>query len=133
MASIRTEFVINADAERVWKIVGDWENGPVDMACGHVIASCAEGTTRIVTFADGMIARERLVALDDAARRIVYSVIGDAVRPEHDNAVMQIIAEGPGRCRFVWSRDLLPDELAQPLHQGMEQAAPIIKRTFEDR
>ena len=133
MASISTEFVIETDAEQVWKVVGDWENGPVDMARGHVIASRAEGTTRIVTFADGLIARERLVARDDAARRIVYSVIGDTVRPEHDNAVMQIIAEGPGRCRFVWSRDLLPDELAQPLHQGMEEAAAIIKRTFEDR
>ena len=133
MASIRTEFVIETDAEQVWKVVGDWENGPVDMARGHVISSRAEGTIRIVTFADGLTARERVVARDDAARRIVYSVIGDMVRPEHDNAVMQIIAEGPGRCRFVWSRDLLPDELAQPLHQGMEEAAAIIKRTFEDR
>ncbi|MGX9791494.1 SRPBCC family protein [Mycobacterium sp. MMS18-G62] len=133
MASIRTEFEIEADAERVWKVVGDWENGPVGMARGHVLSSLAQGVTRVVTFADGLIARERLVTLDDAARRIVYSVIGDTLRPEHDNAVMQIIAEGPGRCRFVWSRDLLPDELAQPLHQGMDKAAAIIKRTFEDR
>jgi hypothetical protein len=105
MASIRTEFLIETDAEQVWKVVGDWENGPVDMARGHVTSSRADGPIRVVTFADGLIARERLVARDDDARRIVYSVIGDTVRPEHDNAVMQIIDEGPGRCRFVWYRD----------------------------
>src|SRR4051794_7181401 len=100
---------------------------PVDIAKGHVIGAPRHGPPRGAPVADGMTARERLVALDDVARRIAYSVIGDTMRPEHDNAVMQIIAEGPGRCRFVWSRDLLPDELAQPLHAGMEAAAAIIK------
>jgi hypothetical protein len=131
MASIRTEFLVEADAEQVWEVVGDWGNGPVNMARGHVTSSRADGPIRVVTFADGLIARERLVARDDDARRIVYSVIGDAVRPEHDNAVMQIIDEGPGRCRFVWYRDVLPDELAHPLRSGMEEAAAIIKRTLE--
>jgi hypothetical protein len=71
------------------------------------------------------------VARDETARRIVYSLIGDTVRPEHDNAVMQIVAVGAGRCQFVWSRDVLPDDLATPLRAAMEQAAPIIKRTVE--
>jgi hypothetical protein len=133
MASICTEFFIEADAEQVWAVIGDWQNGPVDMAPGHVVSSLADGSVRVVTFADGQIVRERLVARDEPARRIVYSVIGDTVRPEHDNAVMHIIAEGPRRCRFVWSRDALPDELAPSLLSAMEGAAPIIKRTLEGR
>jgi len=133
MASIRTEFIVEADAERVWKTVGDWANGPADMARGHVVSSSAEGPVRVVTFADGRIARERLVTCDDAARRIVYSVIGDDGRPEHDNAVMEIVADGEGRCRFVWSRDVLPDELAQPFHAAMREAGAVIRRTLEDR
>jgi hypothetical protein len=44
---------------------------------------------------------------------------------------MQIVPDGDGRCRFVWSRDVLPDELAAPLHAAMEEAAPIIRATFE--
>jgi hypothetical protein len=44
---------------------------------------------------------------------------------------MQIVAVGAGRCQFVWSRDVLPDDLATPLRAAMEQAAPIIKRTVE--
>jgi hypothetical protein len=133
MASIRTEFVIEADADRVWKTVGDWENGPADMAPGHVVSSRAEGTVRVVTFADGLMARERLVTRDDEARRIVYSVIGDTVRPDHDNAVMHVMADGEHRCRFVWSRDVLPDELAAPMQAAMRDAGAVIKRTFEDR
>ena len=133
MASICTEFVIEADAARVWKTVGNWENGPADMARGHVVSSRAEGPVRVVTFADGRVARERLVTLDDETRRIVYSVIGDTVRPDHDNAVMHIVEDGQRRCRFVWSRDVLPDELAQPLLAAMHEAGPVIKRTLEER
>jgi polyketide cyclase/dehydrase/lipid transport protein len=131
MASIRTEFQIDVDADRIWRVIGDWADGPVDMAEGHVLSSHVEGDVRVVTFAKGSVARERLVARDEAARRIVYSLIGDTVCPEHDNTAMQIVADGPGRCRFVWSRDVLPDELAGPLLAAMEEAAPVIKRTLE--
>ena len=132
MASIRTEFPIDVDASRVWQVIGDWADGPVRMARGLVVSSDAEGTVRVVTFADGMIARERLVTREDDARRIVYSMVGDTVRPEHDNAVMQIVPEGADRCRFIWTRDVLPDELAESLRAAMEDAGAAIKRTLEE-
>lgn len=131
MASIHIQFEIDLDADRVWQVIGDWANGPVAMARGHVVSSQADRDVRVVNFATGTIARERLVARDDATRRIVYSLTGDTVRPDHDNAVMQIVPDGAGRCRFVWTRDVLPDELAEPLRVAMERAAPIIKRTLE--
>jgi hypothetical protein len=131
MASIRTEFQIDVDADRVWGVIRDWADGPVGMARGHVVSSRADGDVRVVTFARGTIARERLIGLDEGRRRIVYSLIGDTVCPEHDNTAMQIVPDGDGRCRFVWSRDVLPDELAGPLHAAMEEASPIIKRTLE--
>ena len=131
MASIRTEFEIDVDAERAWRVIGDWADGPVGMGHGYVVSSHAEGDVRVVTFAKGTVARERLVARDETARRIVYSLIGDTVCPEHDNTAMQIVADGPGCCWFVWSRDVLPSELAGPLLAAMEEAAPIIKRTLE--
>jgi hypothetical protein len=103
------------------------------MAPGVVVSSHADGPVRVVTFADGQIARERLVSRDEEERRIVYSVIGDTMRPDHDNAVMQVISDGEGRCRFVWSRDVLPDEIAEPLLAAMRGTGAVIKRTFEDR
>lgn len=131
MASIQIQFEIDVDADRVWQVIGDWANGPVAMARGHVVSSQADGDVRIVRFAKGTIARERLVARDEAARRIVYSLMGDSIRHDHDNAVMQVVPNGARSCRFLWTRDVLPDELAEPLRAAMEQAAPIIKRTLE--
>jgi hypothetical protein len=131
MASIRTEFDIDSNADRVWQVIGDWADGPVLMARGHVVSSESDGDVRVVTFARGAVARERLVARDETARRIVYSLIGDTVRPDHDNTVMQIVAKGAERCRFIWCRDVLPDDLAIPLRAAMDEAAPIIKRTLE--
>lgn len=130
MASIRIEFDIAADAAHVWQVIGDWADGPARMAPGYVVSSRAADDVRVVTFADGFVARERLVTRDDEARRIVYSLIGDTA-PEHDNAVMQVVPDGPGRCRMHWSRDVLPDEAAQPLSAAMNEAAPIIKRALE--
>lgn len=97
------------------------------MAHGHVLTSHAEGDIRVVTFADGTVARERLITRDDDARRIVYSLTDI----QHDNAVMRIVPNGETRCRFVWSRDVLPDAAAEHLLAAMDEAAPIIKRTLE--
>jgi polyketide cyclase/dehydrase/lipid transport protein len=131
MASIRTEFEIDVDADRAWRVIGDWADGPVGMANGYVASSQTDGDVRVVTFAKGNVARERLIARDEDERRIVYSLIGDTVCPQHDNTAMQIVAIGPGRCRFVWSRDVLPDELAGRLLAAMEDAAQAIKCTLE--
>ncbi|MUL84602.1 MULTISPECIES: SRPBCC family protein [unclassified Mycolicibacterium] len=132
MASIHVEFDIEADSARVWQVIGHWADGPVRMAPGFVVSSEARGDVRVVTFADGFVARERLVSRDEATRRIAYSLIGDTARPEHDNAVMQLVADGPQRCRFLWSRDVLPDDAAGPLRTAMQQAAPIIKSALEN-
>ncbi|HZU48676.1 MAG TPA: SRPBCC family protein, partial [Mycobacterium sp.] len=123
----------NLDADQAWQVIGNWADGPVRMARGYVVSCQTDGDLRVVTFAKGTVARERLVARDEAARRIVYSLIGDTVRPQHDNAVMQIVPDRAGHCRFVWSRDVLPHELAEPLCNAMEEAAPVIKRTLEDQ
>lgn len=77
------------------------------------------------------MARERLVAVDDQERRIVYAVMGDTMRPAHDNASMQVYADGENRSRFVWIHDVLPDDLATPLRAAMEQGGEVIKRTLE--
>lgn len=130
MALIQIEFDIAADSARVWQVIGDWADGPVRMAPGFVASCEAEADGRVVAFADGFIARERLVSRDEPARRIAYSLTGDGA-PAHDNAVMQVVADGPQRCRFIWTRDVWPDEAAGPLRAAMQEAAPIIQRALE--
>lgn len=133
MASVRKEILIEAGAADVWAVIGDFAAGPLRMAPGFVIDTRLEGDTRVVTFADGTVARERLVGRDDEARRIAYSVVGDTVRPAHDNSSMQVFADGEFLSRFVWIHDVLPDNLATPIGTAMEQGLSLIKQTLESR
>ncbi|MEU0885817.1 SRPBCC family protein [Lentzea sp. NPDC005914] len=127
MAFISREIVIESGADDVWKVIGDFERGPSRMAPGFVIHTKAEGELRVVTFADGTVVTERRISVDDDARRIAYSVVGERV--EHDNAVMQVFEDGE-RCRLVWSRDVLPDALVTPMSQAMEHGIKVVEKTL---
>ena len=83
----------------------------------------------MVTFGNGMVVRELIVDVDDQARRLVWSVVGG--RFTHHNASAQVFADGPGRSRFVWIADLLPDEIAGDIRALIEQGSAVIKRTLE--
>ena len=130
MATARTEITIDANADDVWEVIRDFENGPLLMARGHVTSSRTEDGVRVVTFANGSVARERCIAVDDEQRRIVFSIIGGTVVPEHDNATMQVFDDGEGHSRFVWIHDVLPDTLAAPLLAAMEHGNLAIQRTL---
>lgn len=126
MASIRKEFEVPLGADAVWKALRDF--GAVDrLAAGFVTQSVPEedGAVRLVTFFNGMQVRERLVALDDALRRIAYTAVGG--RATHHNASSQVFEIGPDRSRFVWTTDLLPDALAPAIEQMMEQGARAMR------
>ena len=133
MATARMELSVAADADSVWMVIGDFAAGPLRMAPGHVTGCETHGDTRTVAFADGTVARERLVAIDDERRRIVYAVLGDTLRPEHDNASMQVLPADEGSCTLVWIHDVLPDELADPIRSAMQDAGGVITATLEGR
>ena len=127
MATARVDIAIETSAERECSVVRDFERGPLTMAPGHVTGCQAHRGIRTVTFADGTIARERLIGVDEQDRRIVFSIIGDTIRPEHDNAVMQVVPGGDSTCTLVWMHDVLPDDLAPTLHAAMVHATPAIQ------
>lgn len=131
MATARAELRIAADADAVWKVVGDFETGPLKMPPGHVIECRTDWDIRTVVFADGTVARERLVAIEDSQRRIAYAVLGGTVKPEHDNASMQVVPLGYRSCRLIWIHDVLPNDLAKALAAAMREGGPMIKATFE--
>jgi hypothetical protein len=130
MALLRTEISIAAAPADVWDVIGDFAAGPLRMAPGFVVGCEAGDEIRVVTFADGVVVHERLVALDEGSRRITYSVVGGTVRPDHDIAQMQVLPEDGG-CRFVWTRDLRPDELGPGFQAAMDRGAEVIRRTLE--
>jgi carbon monoxide dehydrogenase subunit G len=131
MASIHQEIVIEARPERVWDAVRDVGAIHDRLAPGFVVDTKIEdgGAARVVTFGNGMVARELIVDLDDAARRLAWSVVGG--RFTHHNASMQIFAEEGGRTRAVWIADLLPHELAAPVGGMIAQGLEAMKKMLE--
>jgi hypothetical protein len=129
MASIRKEMLVEAAPERIWDAVRDVGALHTRLVPGFVTDCRLEGDARIVTFANGLVARELIVDVDDAARRLVWSVVQG--RPTHHNASLQVFAEAGGRSRLVWIADLLPNDLAGAIGGMMEQGMRSMKQTLE--
>jgi hypothetical protein len=129
MATNRRELPLDAPADRVWAAVRDFAEVHTKVAPGFLTALEMDRGDRLVTFFNGMVARERLITLDDAEKRLVYAVVEG--RPSHYNAAVQVIADGANRCRVVWTIDLLPDELAPAIAGMMDHAAGFMKKTLE--
>jgi len=130
MASIRKEFVVGAPVEDVWAAIRDVGAPHKRLAPGFLVDTRLEGDARVVTFANGLVVRERIVDVDDAARRLCWAVVGSP-RLTHHNASLQVFAEGGGRSRVVWIADLLPDEIAGDIRGLIEQAMAVMKQTLE--
>jgi Polyketide cyclase / dehydrase and lipid transport len=129
VASIHQEIVIEARAEQVWAAVRDVGAIHERLAPGFVVETRLEEGARVVTFGNGMVARELIVDLDDSARRLAWSVVGTQLT--HHNASLQVFADGEGRSRAVWIADLLPNELAGRIGAMIGQGLAAMKQTLE--
>jgi carbon monoxide dehydrogenase subunit G len=129
MASIRKEIPLEASVERVWEAVRDIGALHDRLVPGFVVDTRLEEGARVVTFGNGLVARELIVDLDDQARRLVWSARGG--RLTHHNASVQVFDEGEERSRLVWIADLLPHELEGDIRAMIEQAAAVMKKTLE--
>jgi len=131
MATIHREFPVDAPPETTWAAVRDVGNAHRLFA--GVLTDCRlEEGARTVTFANGMVARELIVTLDDETRRLVWSARGE--RFVHHNASLQVLPSGDdesaGKSRVVWIADLLPDEMAPAVAALMDAGASAMRRTL---
>ena len=129
MASIRKELIVDASADHVWAALRDIGQVHTRLAREFVIDTRLDGDSRLVTFATGEIVRERIVDIDDRARRLAYAVVD--WRTTHHNASFQVTPDGDGSSRLTWVTDLLPDALADLVGGFVEQGCVAIKRTLE--
>ena len=110
MASIHREVLIDAPPREVWAAARDPGALHTKLVPGFVVDTRLEGDVRTVTFANGFVARERIVDIDDERRRVAWTVI-ESPRMTHHNASLQLFDEN-GRTRAVWIADLLPHDAA---------------------
>jgi carbon monoxide dehydrogenase subunit G len=129
MASIRKEFTVAAPAAFVWAALRDVGEVHTRLARGFVTDCRLDGGERIVTFANGFVAREVIVDLDDAARRLAYSARSERLR--HHHASFQVFEAGPACCRVVWLADVLPHEAAKVVGAMMDDGVAAMRKTLE--
>ena len=130
MASIRKEIVIEASPKHVWDAVRDVGAVHERLAPGFVVDTRLEAGARVVTFANGLVARELIVDVDDEARRLAWAVVGSP-RLTHHNASMQIFDDGDRGSRVVWIADLLPNEIAGSIAAMIDEGLGTMKKTLE--
>jgi hypothetical protein len=128
MASIHKEILLDARPEDVWAAVADFGAVHQRLVPGFVLDARPDGDARIVTFANGTVARELLVDCDDARRRLVYAVISERVK-QH-SASVQVTADGDARSRLIWIVDVLPGEIAPYIDAQMDQAALAMQKAL---
>ena len=129
MASVHREIVIDRLAADVWDALADVGALHTRLVRGFVTDCRLEPGARVVTFANGLVARELIVAIDAERRRVAWSVVGG--RLSHHNASAQAFAEGGTACRVVWIADFLPDENAAALAAMIDQGLAAMKKTLE--
>ena len=128
MASIHKDIPIDAHPNDVWAAVRDFGAVHRRLVPGFVLDARLDGETRVVSFANGTVARELLVDCDDARRRLVYAVISERVK-QH-SASVQVAADGDTRARLIWIVDVLPDEIAPYIDGQMDQAALAMQKAL---
>jgi carbon monoxide dehydrogenase subunit G len=129
MATITKSVDVALSPAQVWDAVRDW--GRVHQRlCPDVLTDCqVEEGARLVTFAGGLVARELIVAVDDEARRLVWSVVGSPLLTHH-NGAMQVLDEGQGS-RIAWTADVLPHDAAERVAGFMDLGCAAMKATLE--
>ena len=129
MASIRKEVAIDATPEHVWDALRDVGQLHTRLVAGFVTDCRLDGDARVVTFANGMVARELIVDVDDASRRVAWAAVGG--RLTHHNASAQVFSGDGGTSRVVWIADLLPNEMAPAIAAMIEQGLDAMRKTLE--
>ena len=128
MASIHKEISLGASPAAVWEVVRDIGAVHTRFAPGFVVDTVMDGADRIVTFANGFVAREVIVDVDEARRRLAYSVRSERIT--HHNASFEVLAEGDGS-RLVWIADVLPAAAGESVGAMMAEGIQAAKRALD--
>jgi len=130
MPSIHMELALKASPAAVWDVVRDVSAAHTRFAPGFVTNVVMEDGARIVTFANGLVAKELIVGIDEERRRFAYSARSE--RLAHHNASFQVLPDPLG-CRLVWIADVLPDAAAINVEAMMKDGLAAAKRALESR
>ena len=128
MATLHKEVFIRASLDDVWDAIRDVGALHTRLVPGFVVDTRLDGDARIVTFGNGLVVREVILSLDDERHRLAWNA--DGGQTTHYNAVVEVVAASGGIV-CVWTTDLLPHTMAQPIAAMQDQALATMKKTLE--
>jgi carbon monoxide dehydrogenase subunit G len=127
MASVIKTIRVSASAAAAWDAIRDIGALHTRLVPGFVVDTRLEPGARVVTFGNGVVVREPIVALDEEHRRLVWSAEGG--RTTHYNGSVQVFAEGDG-ARIVWIADFLPDDAKAGIDAAMTAGAAAMTKAL---
>ena len=107
MAEVREEGELGVSAEEAWKVVGDFVGLVEGMGVPVETEGEGIGMTRKISMGPAPIV-ERLEERDDAAKKIVYSIVEGPLPVSSYVSTMQLSDAGEGRCKLTWSSTFEP-------------------------
>ena len=137
MAGAKVSQVIEASAEKVWDLLGDF-GGVMRFSAG--MESCTVegeglGAIRTLRMPGGIELDERLEALDESARTLSYSITRGPLPMKAYYATISVCEEGENACRVDWESTYEPsgvsEEQAQELAEGIYNGSlAAVKKTL---
>ena len=129
MAYFQREIDLDVPAAAAWSALRDVGQLHVRLVQGFVVDCVFDGHIRRLTFANGIVADERIVAVSEVRQRVSWSAVSE--RLTHHNASAQVVATGAATCRLIWAVDLLPDAMAPAIDAMVGAGLQAMKRTLE--
>ena len=129
MATIRSEIKTRAKPSEVWSAIRDIGALHTRLVPGFVANTRLEPGARVVTFVNGVTLREPIVALDDEARRLVWTHEGGRAR--HYNGALEVSEAAGGLTLVVWTADFLPDDIGGYMAQAIEAGMAAMQRSLD--
>jgi hypothetical protein len=130
MATITKTIATVAPVGAVWSAMRDIGALHTRLVPGFVLDTVLDGDARIVTFANGMVIREPIIAIDDEHDRLVWS--SDNPHFDHYNASARAIEQADDTTVVVWTADFKPDELADVVDEMMTAGAAAMKLALDE-
>jgi hypothetical protein len=137
MTTLRHTFTVTADPTTAWAAIADI--GAVhELAAGFVTATELHGSDRVVTFANGMVAHETVISIDEGLRRLAYSVTESPAGLTYHHGSFEVVArpeDGSGATaagsQVVWTADVLPAEAAPLIDEMMAGGSAAIAAALD--
>ena len=107
MTEVREEGELGVSADEAWKVVGDFVGLIEGMGLPVEVEGEGIGQTRKISMGPAPIV-ERLEERDDAAKKIVYSIVEGPLPVSSYVSTMQLADAGEGRSKLTWSSTFEP-------------------------